>query len=195
MHEHILEKLFESQAKTRLLKLFLRNTEESFAMTEIRARTQLDRKAILRNVLLLQDIGLVKSTMRKKVRVFSLNPQFVFYNELSNLVLKSSPASKQKMLARIRALGRVKLAVLSGIFIDEDPGARRVDLLIVGDAISDRKMKNFMRSLEAEAGIEISYTLLETEEFIYRYKMFDKFVHDILEKPHEKMIDKLGEGT
>ena len=96
------------------------------------------------------------------------------------------------MLVRIRALGRVKLAVLSGIFMDENSGARRVDLLIVGDAISERKIKNFIKSLEAESGTEISYALLDTEEFIYRHKMFDKFVHDILEKPHEKIINKIG---
>ena len=161
MQEHILEKLFESPAKTRLLKLFLRNRENSFDMAEIRERTQLDHKAIRRNVLLLKDIGLVKATTRKKVLVFTLNHQFAFYNELSNLVLKSSPASKQKMLTRIRALGKVKLAVLSGIFIDEDPGASRVDLLIVGDAISDRKIKNFMKSLDAEAGTEESPTVLQ----------------------------------
>lgn len=191
MHDHILEKLFESPAKIRLLKLFLRNPETSFAMAEIRTRTQLDQRDIRRNTKLLKDVGFVKSTTRKKVLVFTLNPKFTFFDELSNLVLKSSPASKRKMLIRIRALGRVKLAVLSGIFIDENPGARRVDLLIVGDVISERKIKNFIKSLEAESGAEISYTLLDTEEFIYRYKMFDKFVHDILEKPHEKIIDKI----
>jgi len=193
MHEHILEKLFESPAKTRLLKLFLRNPEVHFAMAEIRARTQLEHKAIRKNVLLLKDVGFIKSTTRKKEKAFSINSKFPFFDELSSLVLKSSPASKKKMLVRMRALGRVKLAVLSGIFVDENPGARRVDLLIVGDAISERKLNNFMKSLEAEAGTEISYTLLDTEEFLYRYKMFDKFVHDILEKPHEKMIDKIGE--
>lgn len=191
MHEQILEKLFESPAKTRLLKLFLRNTKTLFSASEVRKRTQLDARAVSKQLDIFRSIGLVKATTRKKEKVFGVNPSFAFFDELSNLVLKSSPASKEKMTNRIRGLGKVKMAVLSGIFMEENMGNRRVDMLLVGDAISDRKLTNFIKSLEAEAGTEISFALLSSEEFVYRYKMFDKFVHDILEKPHEKIIDKL----
>ncbi len=191
MHEQILEKLFESPAKTRLLKLFLRNTKTLFSMSEIKKRTQLDARAISKQLDIFRSIGLVKVITRKKEKVFGVNPAFAFYNELSNLVLKSSPASKDKMTTRIRGLGKVKMAVLSGIFMEENRGNRRVDILLVGDAISDRKLASFIKSLEAEAGTSISFAVLSNEEFVYRYKMFDKFVHDILEKPHEKIINKL----
>jgi len=32
---------------------------------------------------------------------------------------------------------------------------------------------------------------MSSKEFHYRYQMFDRFVHDILEKPNEKLVNKL----
>ena len=191
MKEQILEKLFESPAKTRLLKLFLRNSKDAFSVAEIRRRTKLDSGSVKRQLRILHEINLVKANRRKKEQVFSVNPAFAFHTELSNLVLKSSPASKEKILKKIKGLGKIKLAILSGIFIEPEPSHRRVDILLVGDAVSERKLNTFIQALEAESGSEIKYSLLGTEEFEYRYRMFDKFVHDVLEKSHEKIINKL----
>ena len=48
-----------------------------------------------------------------------------------------------------------------------------------------------MKNLEAEAGTEIDYAVFDNEEFQYRQKMFDRFLRDILEKPHKKLINKI----
>jgi len=81
------------------------------------------------------------------------------------------------------------LTILSGIFINEENS--RVDLFIVGDSIKKRKLFVFLRDLEAEVGKEIDYVVFSTADFNYRYDMFDRFIRDVLEKPHEKLINKL----
>ena len=53
-------------------------------------------------------------------------------------------------------------------------------------------MRLFLRSLEAEVGREIRLSIMDKEEFEYRYGMFDRFVRVMLEGPHEKIINKLG---
>jgi len=127
---------------------------------------------------------------------YALNPAFEFFSELRNLILKSSPAEKDKMIKRITGLGRVRLAVISGIFLSDkdsiDTQDSDVDLFIVGDDIDKAKLHNFLKSLEAEVGKEIKFGLMEKEEFEYRFGMFDRFVRVILEGPHEKLINKLG---
>ena len=127
---------------------------------------------------------------------YALNPDFEFFDELRALILKSSPAEKDKMIRRISGLGRVKLAVWSGIFLNKNGLANNtdsdVDLFIVGDAINKDKLRTFLKSLEAEVGKEIRFGLMEKEEFEYRYGMFDRFVRVLLEGPHEKLINKLG---
>ena len=50
---------------------------------------------------------------------------------------------------------------------------------------------NFLKKLEAEIGKEITYSLMEKDEFSYRLSMFDRFVTIMLESPHEKLVNKL----
>jgi len=100
------------------------------------------------------------------------------------------------MIKKISSLGRVRLAVISGIFLS-DPNAvsqyeSPADLFVVGDDINRQKLRNFLSSIEAEIGTEIKFTLMDKEEFDYRFNMFDRFVRVLLEGPHEKIINKLG---
>jgi hypothetical protein len=138
-----------------------------------------------------------KEKVIKKDRVFyALNENFEFFNELKELVLKSSPAEKDKMVRRILTLGKIKLAIVSGVFLTEYPDdlntfSSKTDLFIVGDDIDRRKLSLFLRSLEAEVGKEIRFGVMEKDEFEYRYNMFDRFVRVLLEAPHEKLINKL----
>jgi len=106
-------------------------------------------------------------------------------------ILKSSPASKGRMVKRIKGLGRIKLVVLSGVFLKPDRELARTDILVVGDGVSDKRFHNFLKQLEAEVGCEIQYSLLNSEEFRYRHEMMDRFLRDILERPHEMLINKL----
>ena len=62
---------------------------------------------------------------------------------------------------------------------------------MVGDNIRQKKLSNFLKDLEAEIGKEIDYVVLSTQDFKYRHDMFDRFIRDVLEKPHEKLINKL----
>jgi len=189
MAKEILEQLFDSPIKVKLLKLFLRNPEEYFELKEIVKKTRVDRTSCRRQINKLKDINFIKSKFKSGKKLYSLNYTFDFYNELRTLVLKSSPASKNKILNRLKNIGRIKLVLLSGIFVNSENS--RADLLIVGDGIKNKNLTNFLKDLESEVGKEINYVVLTTADFKYRYDMFDRFIRDILEKPHEKLINKL----
>mgnify|MGYP001599453071 FL=1 len=109
------------------------------------------------------------------------------------MVLKASPAEKDQMARRISGWGRIKLAIISGIFVNKEHSDPAIaDLLIVGDDIEQRRLRSFLRSLEAEVGKEIKFAVMEKDEFQYRLSMFDRFIRVLLESPHEKIINKLG---
>ena len=138
-----------------------------------------------------------KKTISKQDRIlYAVDSGFEFFKELKELILKSSPAEKSKMIKRITGLGRVRLAVASGILINgknpNDNIESGVDLFIVGDDVDKSKLNKFLRSLEAEVGKEIRFGVMEKDEFEYRYGMFDRFVRVLLENPHDKLINKLG---
>ena len=194
MSKDTLDNLFGSITRVRLLKFLFRNYPGEFLIGELTARTQERNTAIKLELESLVKIGLIKKTKTAKVKYF-LNSGFEFFSELEALILKASPAEKNKMVAKILKLGRIKLAVVSGVFlnkngvIDENCVA---DLFIVGDDINKDKLRNFLKSLEAEVGKEIKLSIMDKEEFDYRFGMFDRFVRVLLEGPHEKIINKLG---
>ena len=197
MSERILEQLFDSPIKVKLLKLFLRNPNKQFLMPDIIKKTQGGKGLVIKQVNGLESIGLLHSkriNANKKKGItgglyFGVNSNFDFYGELQSLVLKSSPTSKDKMLKRLMKIGRIRLALIGGVFLNTENS--RVDLFLVGDDISRKKLITFLADMEAEVGKEIEYAAMETKEFDYRFHMFDRFVRDILEKPHEKLLNKL----
>src|SRR3989344_3512363 len=127
---------------------------------------------------------------------YIVNPNCELFTELRNLLLKSSPAEMEKMTQRVSGLGRVRLAVISVIFLNDPDTTSQyetpADLFIVGDDIDRKRLRNFLANLEAEVGAEVKLTIMDKEEFTYRYSMFDRFVRVLLEGPHKKIINKLG---
>lgn len=208
--EGVLEKLFESVPKVRILRLFMQNPDESFGLEEIGKRAKIKTRTAKSEILKLLKISLiarktaivkseVKSKSRKKNRkiiyqtrkekVFGLNHAFEFTKELGELVTKTSIASRKKLLRQIKSLGNVKLAVIAGTF-SNNPNSR-TDLLIVGDGIKRYRVEKFINTLESGLGKPLRYTLMDTKEFRYRLGMYDKFLRDILEYQHEKLINKM----
>ena len=124
---------------------------------------------------------------------YILNSDFELLSELRDLILKSSPAEKSKIVEKMNKVGRVRLAIISGIFLNKESADASVpDLFMVIDDTDHRKLKVFLKSLEAEVGKEIKFAVMDKDEFTYRLGMFDRFIRVLLEGPHEKLIDKIG---
>ena len=101
-------------------------------------------------------------------------------------MVRSDSLNKQTISNNFKKVGRVKLIIVSGVFIKNDDS--RVDLLIVGDKMRKRKIEEGICKLEAEIGTELVYAVFDTKEFIYRLNMYDKLIRDILDYPHEVVL-------
>ncbi|MFY9461892.1 MAG: hypothetical protein WAP51_01680 [Candidatus Sungiibacteriota bacterium] len=214
MLDKTLEQLFESKAKIRALRLFLMNPEGAFTVIEAKKYTQLSGGQFRRELNKLMRIGLVdtriardlieiprkskrgrKKALRPKIktlkkRVFFVNQTCVLYPELRNLVFKLAPDGRGVLLSKIKRLGDIKLALVSGIFTDT--AAARADLLLVGDKLKKDRISKFFRNLQSEVGKDLNYAVMTSQEFNYRFNLQDRFIRDILDYPHEKLINKLG---
>jgi hypothetical protein len=87
-------------------------------------------------------------------------------------------------------VGRIKLIIVSGVFLGRNDS--RADLLIVGDSLRTGKIEALLRKIEADIGRELVYALYENDEFGYRLSAYDKFIRDVLDYPHEKLVNKLN---
>ncbi|MBI2628134.1 MAG: hypothetical protein HYW71_01700 [Candidatus Niyogibacteria bacterium] len=190
MAVNILDKLFGSSLRLKIIRIFMLHPEEIFNNKEVAKRVRSSAAAARREITLLKNIDfIVLEKQKKKARGMKLNPLFPFYNALKGLVLNSFSVSRDEITKRIKRLGRIKLIIISGIFLQEKKS--RLDLLVVGDGVKKTAMEKVLKWLEAEMGKELDYAFLNEKEFLYRLEMYDKFVRDILDHPHEKLLNKL----
>ena len=186
-----LEKLFDSKIRVRLLKFFLNNPEEKFQVIEIAKKIKTKPAATRKELKRLKEIGFIKMFLRLGKKHYKINQNFTFYAEIKKLILKANPPNGTEILNQIKKIGKVKFALLSGLFVNFNKSS--VDLFIVGENIKRAKLKNLLENLEADIGKEINYVLMNTQEFLYRQNMCDKFIADLFEKPNEILINKIQE--
>ena len=184
----MLNKLFGSRTRLKLLTLLLSNPERSYFVREITRRLDERINSIRRELANLESIGLVTSQTKRRKRFYSVNVNSKIYPELRALILKVGIAPEERVIKQIADTGNVKLAVLTGLFTKYE-GAR-TDLLIVGD-IDRNKLKRLVESLENDIEEEIDYTVMPESEFTYRVEITDTFIKDVFAHEHVVVVDRL----
>lgn len=199
-----LEKLFGSHYRVKLIRFFLLNPTAVFPQKIVGERLKIPAPILHRELNALQQAGFIRhgSVMfpnspaggraagekRRRVRGSALQTSFPLLQELKHLVLSSSPISLRQLAETIKRTGRIKLITVSGVFLKADT---RLDLLVVGEHIKKGAFAKALRNIEAEIGKELAYAQLSTDEFKYRLGMYDRFIREVLEHPHEHIVNKL----
>lgn len=201
----VLSKLFGSPSRVKLMRLFLMNPEDVFDVAEMGKRSKVSGTTLRKEVALLSAVGLIKQRVmvkmrpkasgkdgeleKRKVNGYGLDTRFPYLAALRSLVTEIA-LGKEDVAARFRNCGQLKLIVVAGIFLDEVDS--RVDVLLVGDKLKKPIIEGVLRRLEAELGKELTYGVMETPDFEYRFGIYDKFIRDILDYPHLVVLNKLN---
>lgn len=164
------------------MRLFLLNKGKAFKNKEIAKRSRVSAQVVRGELKLLSSVNFVK----KRSESWYFNPSFKYAGELEDLLVRSDSLNKEAILDNLKKVGRVKLIIVSGVFIKNKDS--RVDLLIVGDKMKRAKIVEEILKLEAEIGTELVYAIFDTEEFTYRMNMYDKLVRDIIDYPHKVLL-------
>ena len=202
----ILEKLFGTQARVKMLRLFLFNPEQAYGADDIVSRAKVTSRECKEQIALFEKIGLIKrkqitqeiskkkgkKIVVKKLRVkgWFLDVDFPYLVALKNLLITVSMKTHEDIAKHFGPVGKIRAVIVSGIFIQD--WESRVDLLIVADNLKPASLERAVKSLEAEIGKEIRYAAFETPDFQYRLGIYDKLIRDILDFPHRKVVDKIG---
>jgi len=178
----ILGKILGNGSRIKIMRLFLLNRGKGFKSKDIVKRSRVSPDIVRRELKLLASVNFIK----KRAQDWSFNSLFKYAGEFEDLLVRSDSLNKTKLLDNFKKVGRVKLVVISGIFIKNNDS--RVDVLVVGDKMKRSKIEEEVRKLEAEIGTELVYAIFDTKEFLYRLNMYDKLVRDILDYPHEVLF-------
>jgi len=197
----MLEHLFGSRTRVKLLSLFLRHQDEPLFVREITRRVGTQINAVRRELSNLVKLGLIMEVVEAeevkgkkqpglKKKYYKVNPEFKLLPEISSLVMRAQILLEGRLDQEILKLGDVRYLAFLGVFLGK--GKAPVDLFVVG-TVDDTKLKALVAASEKSLGYEINFTTMSPEEFRYRKDMTDKFLYAILESPKNVVVDRLNE--
>lgn len=201
----MLEQLFGSKTRVKLLKVFFMKPDQEFFVRELSRMIDVQINAIRRELELLMKIGLIKEIDGKQAKrkvaegvetgeslrkYYRLNSESIIYPELHALMLKEKLTGEELFVKELgKKVGEVNLLLLTGSFTGERRAAS--DLLIVGD-IKEGTLARLIQRYEKEFGFPIRYTAMTEKEFFDRRYVMDKFLYSLFEGYHLKVVNTLG---
>ncbi len=194
--------LFGSLARVKLMRHFLMNPEAKFTVKDLVSRAKVSLSTARKEISVLRKADLIKDTVAtittasgntKKTKGVMLNTAFPYRQTLGDLLLQPQTIDKPAIAKRFKQIGKIKLLIISGILTGTQDS--RVDVLVVGKDVETKKLERAMREVEADIGRELAYAAFDTDDFIYRMNMYDKLIADVLDYPHERLIDSLSVST
>jgi len=204
----VLSALFGSSARVKILRLFLSNPDMVYSPAEVAERAKVHIQTTKKEIALLYKIGLLKQhsmvqqvttgrgakkkVAKRKVAGYGIDREFKDLTAMRNFILNIAPTDEKGIAKKVSSVGKIRLIIVAGEFL-RDPDSR-VDILIVGDAMKDSRIKAVVRDLEAHMGKELRYAAFSTEDFTYRLSIYDRLIRDVLDYPHQIVVDKLPVG-
>lgn len=190
----MIEQLFGSKTRVKLLQLFLSNPNRSFYVREITRKIDEQINSVRRELANLLSIGIISSETTNNRLYYEVNQTYEHYSALASIFGNKLGKAKAKTKAQaagenqdLLSIGNVELAIYTGQFTrDERSG---VDVLIVGD-VNPTKVNKFVSGLEEQEGKELRYVVMSLDDFNYRNQVNDRFLGTVLESKNQVLIDK-----
>ncbi|MFA6027921.1 MAG: hypothetical protein WC752_03265 [Patescibacteria group bacterium] len=185
----MLEQLFGSRTRVKLLRLFCRYPEQRFFVRELTRKIDEQINSIRRELANLEKMGLLKSEVKDKKKYYQIIPDFILYPEIKALILKSRFTMEREFVSGIKKFGTLQYLALCGYFVDDKEAP--VDLFIVG-RVSKKKLADLLEKFNRGFGYEVRFTVMDIDEYKYRKEITDKFLYEILNRNKIIVVDKLN---
>lgn len=213
----MIEQLFGSKTRVKLLKLFFSNPNRSFYVREITRKVEEQINSVRRELANLLSLGLITSDSTNNKLYYEVNQDYEYYEALRIMfsdTKKPKPtkttkqSSKKKEDTKLEqedqaveqtsvvelpeaehwsGAGNIVGIAYSGAYTRDETAG--VDIVIIGDAVIS-KIEEVITGLEKEKNKELRYALIEPDEWKYRQQVRDKFWLQFMGAKKQIVLDK-----
>ena len=198
----MIEQLFGSKTRVKLLQLFYSNPNRSFYVREITRKIDEQINSVRRELSNLLSIGIITSDNTNNRLYYEVNQKYEYFTPLQEIFgggVKKTISKKAAAAGAVaddsstataeddlKAVGHIELAVYTGQFTrDESTG---VDFLIVGE-VNPNALQKYVEQLEAKENKSIRYTVMSLADFQYRQQIRDRFAVAIAQSKKQVLVD------
>lgn len=198
----MIEQLFGSKTRVKLLQLFYSNPNRSFYVREITRKIDEQINSVRRELANLLNVGIIVSDNTNNRLYYEVNQAYEFYDPLRVIFGggttptdkkpgAAAPKARKGALTpeeeKLKALGNLEVVLFTGQFTrDESAG---IDILVVGD-VNQNALNKYISELESQENKEIRYTVMPPAEFNYRRQIKDRFITTVLDSKKQIIVDK-----
>lgn len=190
----MIDALFGSKTRVKLLHLFLSNPGRAFYVREITRKIDEQINSVRRELANMLNVGIIKSENSDNKLYYEVNQSYPHYDPLRQIFTSDKPASKiiesvdtnNDWAKRLKALGDVRVAVLSGKLVHGSDS--EVDVLLAG-SINKTQAGKFIKAIEEEERKTLNYAVMDYQDFYYRLSIKDRFIMSIINTKHTVIAD------
>ena len=201
----MIDALFGSKTRVKLLKLFLNSPDNSYYVREITRLIDEQINSVRRELSNMLKIGIITSENVENKLYYKVNQMYPHFIPLRAIFSDEEIPIAEVQAAKIS--GNTKDSTSTFSSSDSNPevkyynkifegltgahaiviagklvrgSASPIDILIIGQ-VPNTKLKTIIKSIERREEIEVNYTVIAPEEFHYRISVRDRFIGEILD--------------
>lgn len=190
----MIDALFGSKTRVKLLHLFLNNPGTSFYVREITRLVDEQINSVRRELSNMLSIGIITSDTSDNKLYYEVNQRYEHYLPLRSIfgdqkeksIASTAASTESAWQSHVKDLPGLRLAIAGGVLVRGS--ASKVDLLLVGN-LAQARIKKSISVIEKMEGRELTYSILTYDEFYYRLSVHDKFITEILNSKHLVLVD------
>ena len=201
----MIDALFGSKTRVKLLKLFLNSPDNSYYVREITRLIDEQINSVRRELSNMLKIGIITSENVENKLYYKVNQMYPHFIPLRAIFSDEEIPIAEVQAAKISDNTKGSTSAFSSS--DSNPevkyynkifegltgahaiviagklvrgSASPIDILIIGQ-VPNTKLKTIIKSIERREEIEVNYTVIAPEEFHYRISVRDRFIGEILD--------------
>ncbi len=181
----MLEKLFTSGIRAKIMALLFNSPEEKFYVREIARLINKNPSGVKRELDKLAEMDIVVSEREGNLKYFRVNRNSSLFPELKGLIAKSLglPGALKSVLKASDA----RSAFIYGPYVD-DANLPSLDLFVVSDSKLARKT---LDDIEKRFGKEIRLTLMNHPDYKAKKKSGDRYLKKLLRAKKILLVGRL----
>lgn len=195
----MLEHLFGSRTRVKLISLFLTHPDEPVFVREVTRLIGTQINAVRRELANLASFGFIIETADGdsgakrpglKRKYYCLNPHFPLLADIRSLITKAQLLVEHKIDQLFVDQDQVRYVAFMGGFIGQAEAP--VDLFIIG-VVEKPLMTKVVTAMEQAIGHEVNYTVMTPNEYQCRKEIADKFLIAIINAPKNVVLDRMDD--
>jgi hypothetical protein len=214
----MIEQLFGSKTRVKLLRLFFSNPNRSFYVREITRIVDEQINSVRRELANMLSLGIITSDSSNNKLYYEVNQKYEYYKALHLMFseVDNKEASKEdektassKSSKDVSTVKETKEPEITKVELPEAKHWAKagnivgiaysgvytrdetsgVDILIIGDAVVST-IESVITELEKEKNVELRYAVIEQSEWKYRKQVRDKFWLQFMAAKKQVVLDK-----